>query len=55
MKKKNIENAIKRIEELMQESQQNSTNAACGYDEGYYNGEVDAYFTALNILKEAIQ
>lgn len=55
MKKKNIVNAIKQIEGLRKESDDNSEHAAAGYDEGWYVGETNAYDKVLDILKEAIK
>lgn len=55
MKKKNIENAIKQIKDLLKESDNNSDDAATGYDKGWYVGESNAYSKALDILNEAIK
>ena len=55
MKKKKIEQAIAEIEKLLKKSEQHSDNAACGYDEGWYNGESNAYENVLEILEKAIK
>lgn len=52
MKKKNIENVIKELERLYNESSQNCETAASGYDAGFYSGELNAYAEALHIIKE---
>lgn len=46
-----IENIINEIKNLLKESQLNSDNSAAGYDEGWYNGEVNAYEKVLKLLK----
>ena len=38
-----IKEAIDDIKYLLKEAETNSINAACGYDEGWYNGECNAY------------
>ena len=43
---------IEEIKNLMNEANKNSENAACGYDEGWYNGEANAYEIVLKILKK---
>lgn len=48
----NIENVIKRIEELLKEAEQNCEGAAAGFDEGFYSGECNAYSNILNILNK---
>lgn len=48
----NIENAIKEIEELLKEAEQNCEGAAAGFDEGFYSGECNAYSNVLNILNK---
>lgn len=55
MRKKNIENAVKEITDLLKESEQNCDGAAAGYDEGFYSGESNAYSNVLNILEKAMQ
>lgn len=37
---------------LLNESEKKAEKAACGYDEGWYNGEANAYETVLKIFKE---
>lgn len=50
----NIENAINEIKKLLEKANKNSDNAACGYDEGWYNGEGNAYETVLEILEKVV-
>lgn len=38
------------IKGLLKEAEQNSKTAACGYDEGWYNGEENAYATVLKLF-----
>lgn len=52
---RNIEEAIEKIKYLLKESEQHSNNAAMGYDEGWYNGECNAYEIVLEILEEVIK
>lgn len=47
----NFEEVMNKIKYLLKEAEQNSNNAACGYDEGWYNGECNAYETVLEILQ----
>lgn len=51
-KKMNIKKAINEIEKLLEEANKNADNSACGYDEGWYNGEGNAYEIVLEILKK---
>lgn len=46
----NIEEAIDNIKYLLKESERHSQCAAIGYDEGWYNGECNAYEIVLEIL-----
>ena len=46
-----MEKAIKEIKKLLEEANEHAEDAACGYDEGWYNGEVNAYEIVLEILK----
>ena len=55
MKRKNIEKALKEIESLLEESEENISGAAMGFDEGFYTGESNAYSVVLGILEEAIK
>lgn len=48
----NIENVINEIKKLLKEANKNADNAACGYDEGWYNGEGNAYEVVLEILEK---
>lgn len=50
-----MEEVINTIKWLLKEAEQNSKNAAMGYDEGWYNGECNAYEIVLEILEEAIK
>ena len=52
MENLNIQDAINDIKYLLAESERHSNNAACGYDEGWYNGECNAYEIVLEILEE---
>jgi len=49
---KKLEKLVNALEKLYQEANENSNNAAAGYDEGFYNGEANAYAEALGLLKE---
>ena len=40
------------IKQLLKESEKYSDNAAAGYDEGWYNGEKNAYNNVLDIIKK---
>lgn len=40
------------IKQLLEESEKYSDNAAAGYDEGWYNGEKNAYNNVLDIIKK---
>lgn len=40
------------IEQLLAESEKHSNTAAPGYDEGWYNGEKNAYNNVLDIIKK---
>lgn len=40
------------IKQLLEESEKYSDNAATGYDEGWYNGEKNAYNNVLDIIKK---
>lgn len=42
------------IEQLLAESEKHSNIAAPGYDEGWYNGEKNAYNNVLDIIKKTI-
>ena len=55
MKNENIEAAIDNIKYLLKESERHSNHAAMGYDEGWYNGECNAYEIVLEILEEVIK
>lgn len=52
---KDIETAIKNIEDLLKESEASSENAATGYDEGWFCGEINAYDKVLDIMKEVFK
>lgn len=51
MDRENIDNVINRVKELLAMSGSNANSAACGYDEGWYCGEANAYETVLKILE----
>lgn len=55
MGKENIQEAINNIKYLLKESERHSQHAAMGYDEGWYNGECNAYETVLEILEKFIK
>lgn len=40
------------IKQLLEESEKYSDNAATGYDEGWYNGEMNAYSNVLAIIEK---
>lgn len=40
------------IEQLLKESEKYSDNAAAGYDEGWYNGELNDYSKVLDIIEK---
>ena len=52
MEKENIQDAINNIKYLLKESERHSQRASMGYDEGWYNGECNAYEIVLEILEE---
>ena len=45
-----IEEVVSNIKYLLKEAEQNSKNSAYGYDEGWYNGECNAYEVVLEML-----
>lgn len=51
MNNKNIEEAVNTIKLLLTASERHSKDAAMGYDEGWYNGECNAYEIVLEILE----
>ena len=55
MNNANIEQAMRDIEYLLKKSEQLSRVAAAGYDDGWYNGECNAYETALELLENAVK
>jgi hypothetical protein len=55
MENKNIKEAVNNIKYLLVESEQHSRNAACGYDEGWYNGECNAYEIVIEMLEKFIR
>lgn len=52
--KKKLENAVKRIECLLKESDSYAENSSAGYDEGWCCGESNAYSKVLDILKNIL-
>lgn len=54
MKIVNVGKIIDEIKGLLEEADKNADNAACGYDEGWYSGEGNAYEKVLEILEKAI-
>lgn len=51
MEKANFEEAISKIKYLLKEAEHNNKDSAMGYDEGWYNGECNAYEIVLEILE----
>lgn len=51
MEKIDIEIAMNKIKYLLKEAEHNSKDSAMGYDEGWYNGECNAYEIVLEILE----
>jgi hypothetical protein len=51
----NIQEAINDIKYRLKESERHSQRAAMGYDEGWYNGECNAYEIVLEILEEVMK
>lgn len=45
----------KTVERLREEADEHSNKAAAGYDEGWYNGEENAYSEVLTLLKQVIE
>lgn len=43
---------IENIKQLLAESEKYSDDAAAGYDEGWYNGEINAYSKVLDIIEK---
>lgn len=46
-----LKNVVLEIKKLLEEADMHSQNAACGYDDGWYNGEVNAYENVLKKLE----
>lgn len=46
-------NVTENIKQLLEESEKYSDNAAPGYDEGWYNGEMNAYNNVLDIIEKS--
>lgn len=55
MENENIKKVIDDIKWLLKEAEQYSKNAACGYYEGWYNGECNAYEIVLEKLEDIIK
>lgn len=55
MENENIQNAINDIKYLLAVSERYALTAACGYDEGWYNGECNAYEIVLEKLESIIK
>lgn len=55
MKIVNVGKIIDEIKGLLEEANDHANNSACGYDEGWYNGEGNAYEKVLEILEKAIK
>lgn len=50
-----IKEVIDDIKYLLKESEWNSNHAAMGYDDGWYNGECNAYEIVLEKLESIIK
>lgn len=50
----NLEWVINEIQELHDEANRRANSAACGYDEGWYNGEGNAYAIVLYLLRNEV-
>ncbi len=46
---------INNIKYLLKESEEHSRASACGYDEGWYNGECNAYEIVLEMLENIMR
>lgn len=51
MENKYIKEVVDHIKDLLKESERVSENAAPGYDEGWYGGEINAYTNILDYLE----
>lgn len=49
---KHFDEVISQIKCLLKDAEEHSKFAACGYDEGWYNGECNAYEIVLERLEE---
>lgn len=50
-----LKEVIEYIKWLLRVAENNSNNAAMGYDEGWYNGECNAYEIVLEKLEDVIK
>lgn len=55
MKRKPIERVLQELKRLQEEAAKHARNAAMGYDEGCYWGEVGAYEIAIELLEKAMK
>jgi hypothetical protein len=46
-----IKELLNEVKNLLSESKKRSGEASCGYDEGWYNGEVNAYEIVINQIE----
>lgn len=53
--KDKLAETINDIKWLLRESEEHSRNSAYGYDEGWYNGECNAYEIVLEMLEDIIK
>ena len=51
LENKYIKEVVDHIKDLLKESERVSENAAPGYDEGWYGGEINAYTNILDYLE----
>lgn len=51
-KNKDIKEVVEHIKDLLEESERVSENAASGYDEGWFSGEINAYTNILDYLED---
>ena len=50
-----IKELFNEIKWLLKEAEEHSNNSACGYDEGWYNGECNAYEIVYEKLESIIK
>lgn len=55
MGNESIEEVVINIKYLLREAEQNGNYSAMGYDEGWYNGECNAYEIVLEMLERFVK